>query len=272
MSTQYACPSPTGRNNAQLFLTKSGTLVDRHGRAWGKSSIRRMAMDALPPDLHGAAGAGEKSDHEHKEMALRSELQRLLDEYDMHDEVAAAVMALVDKFFPPSEHNRSGPGPNAVRGKGARDGPLSRHRAPGGDADEPNLEAIAKFLAGKGLSPAEVAEAIEIVKRDHEEARDARPENAINGGFGGRFSGANKGAPSGKYPGLQPVMDADLAKEFPGIDYTAADPYGEPVSQRLEREAATVRERGGRLAGDTAPCFDAELQTLIDNVKTTMFG
>jgi hypothetical protein len=59
MSTQFACPSPRGTNHAGLYLTKGGTLVDRHGNDWGASSIRRMANDAAlgaPP----GTGTGER--------------------------------------------------------------------------------------------------------------------------------------------------------------------------------------------------------------------
>jgi hypothetical protein len=248
MATPFACPSPRGSNNAGLFLTKPGTLVDKHGRSWGASSIRRMALDAALPD------ANAERDHEHRGNELHADMQKLVDEFDLHDEVADAVMSLLAKHFPPQ--SKRGPGPDATRGAGARD------RRRGADArddrDDDGLAEFRKHLAAKGLNADEIAEACEIAKRDREdEATDRLPANAIHGGMHGYRSGVSKHA-----------TDADLEAEFAGIEYTSRDVYGEPVSERERRD--TVRERGVRLGGDRA--FDAELEQLIANVKVGAFG
>jgi hypothetical protein len=96
--TQYACPSPTGRNDAQLFLTRSGTLVDKHGRAWGKSSIRRLALDAaLAPE---ASGRTQRSTAEwaqsHARAALFEALEEACREHELTDDEHKELQELVD--------------------------------------------------------------------------------------------------------------------------------------------------------------------------------
>jgi hypothetical protein len=61
MATLFNAPSPRGTNHAGLYLTKAGTLVDKHGRAWGKSQIKTMAMDAAlaPPVSATNLSSGE---------------------------------------------------------------------------------------------------------------------------------------------------------------------------------------------------------------------
>ena len=180
MSTLFACPSPKRTNHQGLWLNSAGELFDRSGRRWGRSQIAGMAMDAMPPEL----ATGER-DHEAREMELRAELQRVLDEFDLHDEPAAAIMALVDKHFPAP--NKRAPGPDATRGKGARDGPLSRHRAPGGhDDDDDEIERrVKEYLEGHGLDPASVKKALEIMRRDRAAAAvsdDELPNNRFGNG------------------------------------------------------------------------------------------
>jgi hypothetical protein len=172
----FAAPSPKGTNYQGLFLNSAGELFDRSGRRWGRSQIAKMAQDAMP-DLHGAVGAGEKSDYERREGELKAEMQKLCDEFDLHDEVAAAVIGLVDKHFP--SRSLRGPGPNATLGKGAgaRDrGPLDRHRGPGGDEDEDDaiVERIREFLASKGLDDEVIEEALKRVRTDREAAAKDR--------------------------------------------------------------------------------------------------
>ena len=259
----FAAPSPKNTNNAGLYLTKAGSLIDKRGAYWGRSQIVKLAMDAMPHDL------GER-DHERRGTDLQNEMQKLVDDFDLHDEVGAAIMALYAKHFPVP--NRRAPGPDAVRGKGARDGPLSRHRAPGGDEDDDDddfAEKVRAYLSGKGLSDDDVEKAIEIARRDRAaKVADELPENAIANG------------PPIK---CRVESDADLEKEFPGFSNTTADPYGEALSARREREADEVRREGERigsrlpsggvsrrLSNDVA--FDAELTQLIENVKVGVFG
>jgi hypothetical protein len=49
MATLFACPSPSCRNDARLYLDSKGRLLDRRGAYWGKSQIRKMALDAALP-------------------------------------------------------------------------------------------------------------------------------------------------------------------------------------------------------------------------------
>jgi hypothetical protein len=268
MATLFDAPSPTGRNDAKLFLNSRGQLLDRYGRHWGGSQIRKMAHDALPPDVHGAPGAGEKPDHERSAQEMKAEMQKLVDDYDLHDEVAAAVMALCEKHFPASASNKRGPGPDAVKGAGARDrhrvgrdaGPLSRHRAPGGrdDDDDEIDEKVREFLRGKGLDDESIEIAIKKAREDREAARDSRPQNAIHGGRGGRLSGVVKDAESPE----------SLEVQYPGIGNVLRDTLGE-----LDRERFAPLGGGSRpmLAGDAVICMDdAELAQLypgIENVK-----
>jgi hypothetical protein len=269
MATLFDAPSPSGRNDAKLFLNSRGQLLDRYGRHWGGSQIRKMAHDALPPDLgHGAAGAGETNEHERKASEMRAAMQKLMDGFDLHDEVAGAISALLDKYFP--AENRRAPGPDAVRGAGARDrgGPLSRHRAPGGgdeddESDGPDLERFARFLAQKGLDRTEIAEALKIVGAG--EAEDEIPENAVHGGppIKGRVG-----------------PELDLAKEYPGSELVTRDVYGDqPEPSRHLIGGGIVARVGSRSmpAGDAALASDEDIEEQITREygpgpKVGMFG
>jgi hypothetical protein len=261
----FAAPSPKNTNRARLFLDERGQLFDRKtGAFWGRSSIARMAHDAMPPDLHSAVGAGKESDHERREGELKSEMQKLCDEFDLHDEVAAAVMGLVNKHFP--VRNIRGPGPNAVRGKGATDKSKNRAR----DAEEPDFEAFASLLRRKGLSEEDIEAAHALVQGG--EATDRLPVPGPEG-RGGHLSGRSKDDD-----------EAAFEREYPESRNTTRDIYGaprgdfDPVREAGERAAARLPGGGisRRLpAGDVALADDETMAREypgIENVKTTVFG
>jgi hypothetical protein len=92
----FDAPSPRGTNYAGLYLTKGGTLVDRRGRSWGASQMRRMALDAamtssVPKKPHNPLATGARNDFD-------SALKELCDALGLEtEEVAGQVGDIIDE-------------------------------------------------------------------------------------------------------------------------------------------------------------------------------
>ena len=177
MATQFACPSPTGRNNQQLFLTKAGVLTDKHGRAWGASSIRRMAQDAALPATNFATG-GEKDGKKwtpadwqaaHTRHSLDDALEEACTAHGLDDEQHKELRELVRKHLSGEAQED--------KGMGATDD----------DVDEDAVEErVREFLSSKGLDDQTISEALKRVKADRAAAKDRLPLNGLHG-TGGQY-------------------------------------------------------------------------------------
>jgi hypothetical protein len=255
MSTaMFACPSPSGRNNAGLYLDTGGSLRDRHGNYWGKSQIRRMAHDAaLAPEPSGEPQRSQRSTAEwaqsHARTALYEALGEACREHELTDDEHTELRDLIDQHL-------SG---EAQADKGA--GAVDRDKGAAALDDDEVFEKVREILRSKGLDDETIERAIEVAKKDRAEAKDRLPVPATRGGMGGYRSGRSKD----RYD------ETDFAKDYPE-SVTTADPYGEPVSRRLERDADPAREAGERAAarlpgggvsrrlaaGDAVPCATDE--------------
>jgi GNAT superfamily N-acetyltransferase len=275
MPTLFDAPSPSGRNNARLYLDSKGHLLDRYGRHWGGSQIRKMAFDALPPDL----GTGEKPKKPmnwHASAArndLNAALKKLCDVMGWEHEDAAGQ---VDDIL--AEHERKQVQEHAAAlgvggGKGAGKGALDKAKgaaARDDDDEEDEIdERVRKLLRGKGLADDDVEKAIELARKDREEARDSRPQPATRGGFGGRFSGATKDVES-EYGGGH-LLDLP--------DYTPdPDRFGsgyDPLKGRDPARNLPGRGISRTLSNDAAIASDAEFAREypgIENVGTSEWG
>jgi hypothetical protein len=254
-----------GHDAHGVFMTKGGSMITK--RDWPKMK-RTLTFDELVSPT-GAAGAGEKDEHERKASEMRAAMQELMDGFDLHDEVAGAISALLDKYFP--AENRRAAGPNSVRGKGARDGPLSRHRAPGGDEDD-DFAGFRKLLRGKGLDDQSVERAVGYARRDREEAEDRIPKNGLYGTGGHTSRG-----PSGN----SRDYDLDLPDTTLGMGNYEPDPNRlSPTYDPSKGRDPAARLPGGgtsrRLsAGDAA--LDEDIERQIEREygpgpKIGMFG
>jgi hypothetical protein len=175
--TLYNCPSPRGSNNAQLFLTKAGHLVDRHGRDWGKSQIARLAMDELPssardlpaPELTPEQRAEVEEDE--RVQKLCHALEAAMEKLNLRPEYAGALLKVIEQH---KKHEWK------TSGAGAKD-------------EEPDRTGLHEFLRGRGLSEDDLEELDEILARSEEEpAEDRLPVPATKGGYGGYRSGRSK--------------------------------------------------------------------------------
>jgi hypothetical protein len=255
MATLFDAPSPSGRNNARLFLNSRGQLLDRYGRHWGGSQIRKMAFDALPPDFAAGGKSAEETDwgKQDRHDEARSDLRRFCSKHGLdvgqQKELSELFGRHLDRL--PRE-----------AGAGTTDnaGPLSRHGVPGdSDDDDEVVEKVREYLSGHGLDDESIETALEKVKRDRAEAKDRLPVNALHGGMHGYRSGRSKDA------------EVDLSKEFPGSEYTTRDVYGAPTSEqydpvRVQGERIGASMPGGGVtrrgyAGDMA--FDEETERNI---------
>jgi hypothetical protein len=247
-TTQYACPSPSGRNDAGLYLTKAGALVDRDGRYWGQSAVRRLAQDAaLAPETSGRT---QRSTAEwaqsHARAALFEALEEACREHELGDDAHEQLRDLVERTLKGEADDN--------RGMGALD-------------DESELDdKIREYLRGKGLADDDVEKAIELARKDREEARDSRPENAIHGGRGGRFSGATKDDVDRDYPNNL----IDMPDYSPDPDRFA--PHYDPLKMR---DPARNLPGGGvsrRLAGDGVEVTDAEMAREYPGIENCIAG
>jgi hypothetical protein len=262
MTTMYNAPSPRGTNNAGLYLTRAGHLVDKHGNHWGRSSMK-MALDAA---LASPMSTGPKKPQNpiaaQARGSLHSELKKLCDAMGLeHGELRDQITDLIDEAERKSlqEYVASLGGPEG-KGKGALDD----------DDDEDDEideidERVRKLLRGKGLADDDVEKAIELARKDRAEAKDRLPANAIHGGMGGHLSGVSKHGD-----------DLDLTSEYgPGIQNTTRDVYGaarsdenpyDPV-RRLGERAAERLPGGGvsrRLTGDVVLATDEDIEQQIE--------
>jgi hypothetical protein len=158
--TLYNCPSPKNTNNAGLYLTKAGHLVDRHGRDWGRSSMRRMALDAELDGMTPSPSANEDDGCEEKMKALRMELERLIDVdgLGLLDKSKGAIIKLLNKHCPDTWH-RDG-------GAKAKDAAKHHRRARDEDDEEWGPEALRRYLEEHtGLAPDVIADACALCEQ-----------------------------------------------------------------------------------------------------------
>jgi Pex14 N-terminal domain len=267
---QFACPSPRGSNNAGLYLTKAGHLVDRHGRSWGRSSMKKMAQDAAMPDTSRPTKP-QNPQATTARVDIGSALQKFCAAHGLDPE---KVRAEVDDLL--NEHERRaiqsyaqslGSGTGGV-GKGARDddrGAAACDRD--GDDDASVEQRVREFLASKGLDDEEVEEALKRVRADREEARDSRPQPATRGGFGGRFSGATKDDVESEYGGGHLLDLPDYSPD--------PDRFGSGYDPLKRRDPARNLPGGGisrRLSNDAALASDADLAKEYPGIENVIVG
>jgi hypothetical protein len=252
----FAAPSPKNTNHAGLYLTKAGTLVDRHGRRWGRSQIVKLAMDAALPGSEQSAAMTE----------LRSALHRACNAAGLTTEQHQEIYDLIHEHLSGQAEEDRGAGATDRRGRARDAGPLDRHRVPGDEDGDDGFEKFREYLRGQNLDHEAIEAAVAIAKRDHEiPTTDRLPDNARHGGMGGRLSGRSNDddfdygeteADPAPYTGLRPTelrpatepfwnsgkdpvrnlpgggtsrrlsndralaTDADLTREYPGIEHT----------------------------------------------------
>jgi hypothetical protein len=267
MATMFACPSPKGTNNAQLFLTRAGRLVDRRGNDWGASSIRRMARDEALTPAFGAERAWTPMDHQAARTRhdLEEALKTACEAHGLDDGEHKELLDLIHGHLKGEAQEGRGMGATD-RGKGALD-------------DDAVEERVRKLLADKGLDEETIEEALKRVRADREAARDSRPQNAVHGGFGGRLSDASKD-------------EEAFEREFPDSKYTSRDVYGSPASENFDPDvdrpgynpkvyraglhAAEELSGGGvsrRLSNDAAlEASDEEMEALYPGISNVRAG
>jgi hypothetical protein len=245
----FHAPSPKNTNRAQLYLNARGELVDRSGAFWGKSQIKKMALDAALPGTEW----NERSDAVHPRLAqLMAELKSLVEKGDLESGLHKKLVETLSRHV--GELGRAD-------GAGTTDNanPLDRHGVPG---DEGELDAkVREYLRGHGLDDESVERAIEIAKKDRAEAADRIPKSGLYG-TGGHTSRGPSGSSRDRYD------EADFRRDYPE-SVTSPDVYGEPVSERLMRHADPAREADeraaarlpGRGVSRRMPAGDASLAT-----------
>jgi hypothetical protein len=224
-------------------------MLDRYGRHWGASSMRKMALDtalAAPPDTGTGKrkwGPGDWAKN-HTRHALGDALEAACTEHGLSDDEHQALRDLVEQHL--HGEAQSGGAAATDKGAGAR------------DADDEIDAKVRELLKGHGPDDESVERAIAMARKDREAARDSRPENAIHGGFGGRLSGVSK-----------EESPESMEVQYPGIGNVLGDNYGEqPEPPRLSGRPM--------YAGDAA--FDEDIEEVLareygsSGPKIGMFG
>jgi hypothetical protein len=249
------------------YLTKGGSMISRKDWSRFKGAVDELGSPAgekpkKPMNWHASAARND----------LNAALKKLCDVMGWeHEDMAGQIGDILDEAE--AEQVRAHAATLGVGGNGAGKGALDDDD----EDDDASVERrVREFLASKGLDSETIEEALKRVKADREAAaKDRLPLNGRHG-TGGHTS---RGPSGSRYD------ETDFMKDYPA-SVTTADPYGEPVSRRLERDADPAREAGERAAarlpgggvsrrlaaGDEALGFDAELTQLIENVKVGMFG
>jgi hypothetical protein len=269
----FPCPSPTGRNDAGLFLNERGELCDKYGGLWARHGT--MALDALPPGLPAPKISDEERDmldHEEKMAALCTELQHAMGEsgLDLHPEARGVLIEIM---------NRHCQGHHSIRGRphhGATDVEMRaalRHVAGenGHDADAPDLEEFVKFLRQRGLDEEAIREALQIVQGSGE-ASDKFP---VSGVLGGALSGHHREAGESTYQkhgvrhhGHHGAIDA--AKEAAsriGTVYGPAAAGRRLTKAERQQIAADARTEGERMR--SLESRFPEIAANLSRIKTT---
>jgi hypothetical protein len=270
-TTLFDAPSPRGTNHAGLFLTKAGHLVDRHGRDWGRSTMKTLALDAAldPPVAFGAERKWTPNDWQasHTRKALEAALQEATEAHGLDDGQHKELLELIHRHLKGEAQEG--------RGAGATDNDDNDDDA---DNDDDFAQKVRAYLSGKGLDPKSIDQAVEIVTRNRAAGVDERPQNAIRGGFGGKLSGATKDEVEAEYGGSHML---DLPDYSPDPDRDRLPGYRQSVYAASERAMRRVAGGGVGRRIDTPPgasdaaMSDADLAKEypgIENVGTSMFG
>ncbi len=222
----FPCPSPKGTNHAGLFLNERGDLVDRNGNLWGKSGT--MAMDSLPRDLSVQRELATKAARKEIKKLARERVRRLARD-TMHDLPF---------------------GGDLVRQKDC----------PEAFDAEARLEMLRHYLRGRGLSDADVEEAIEHARRDlaaRGEAVDTIPANALHGGFGEAISQKSRDEFERKHP------------EAARVEVESYGPERDRFDERIHPQSRDRRQQAHDAA--TTARSAARMHALgVDRVLTTL--
>jgi hypothetical protein len=232
-----------------VFMTKGGSMITK--KDWPKMK-RTLAYN--DNELSGSGerdGAGTQEDL----AKLRATIKALARKSGKDD---GEYQKMLDNVL--GHHGQSD-------GAAATDGPLSRHKVPGGDEDDEDDEfaEFRKLLRGKGLDDESVERAVGHARRDREEAEDVLPHNALGGRLHGRTGSGS----------IRPDSDAQLEKQYPGISRTSMDPYGAPRSdenpydptRRLGERLAERLPSGGsgrRLSNDAGLAADEDIERVLE--------
>jgi hypothetical protein len=192
-NTLFDARSPSGRNDAKLYLNSKGQLFDRFGRHWGRSSMR-MAQDAAlatpmstgpkkPMNWHASAARND----------LNAALKKLSDVLGLPEEVADRIGTIIEdaereaiQEYAASLGGGAGKRTGSTdKGKGALDktkGAAARDDDDDDRDDDDFAARVRSFLKGKGLDDRSVEQAVEIAVRNRAAGIDERPENHLDGG------------------------------------------------------------------------------------------
>ena len=155
-----AFDSPS-HSRAGTFVTKGGSAISR--RDWPK--FKGVFDDVSATNM--ASGGGVKWgpaqwDAAHARHAVHDAIEEACSAHGLGDAQRKALLDLVDQHLQGEARNEGAAATDKSRGAGARD-----------DDDETELdEKIREYLSGHGLADDDVEKAIEIARRDREEARE----------------------------------------------------------------------------------------------------
>jgi hypothetical protein len=260
-NTMFAAPSPKNTNRAQLYLNKRGELMDRNGAFWGRSQIKKMAMDAAlgaPPDTGEREWGPQDWAVNHTRHALGDAIEEACTAHGLDDEQHKALRDLVEQHLFGTAENKGMGAVDKSKGKGAI------------DEDDEIDRKVREYLKGHGLDDESVERAIAIARKDREAAAtDRLPVPATRGGMGGYRSGVSKDDFDVEYPnnlidmpdyspdpdrfssGYDPLKMRDPAARLPGGGTSRRLPAGDAalddgaIERQLEEDYGSSGPRIG---------------------------
>jgi hypothetical protein len=174
MSTKLITELKKRFGTPQAVLAALGLDADllTHNKVPVLEALRRSSPDLLALRrmlaLDAASGGGPDALKK-----MRFEIEQLLDQLDIDDEKFGRILELLEKHAPTADQSHS-------QANAANERPLT------GKDDVEEAERVGQFrnlLKDRGLSDEDVDSAVDL-------ALGILPKNALNGGMGGRLSGA----------------------------------------------------------------------------------
>ena len=185
-------PSPHGTNHAGLFIRT--TILSRD--------------QALAYDSANGIGGGNAD----KATEMRLAIENLLNELRLDEQQVGRILETLDEFAPLNRLDDDDP--NAER---------ARALVAGDDDEDDPLAAVKKLLREKGLSEADIAEALRIAAEGGKAtAKDSLP------GMGGKFAD--------RWPRMDEARQASLEAEL-DRKFGAGRIVGEPARQAADHRS-----------------------------------
>lgn len=145
----FPCPSPSGRNDAGLYLDRAGNLVDRNGALWGRRNT--MAMDSLPESVRAPHVPSASDDAE----ARVGMLKHILRGYGLDDKSCDEACQIARNELAGEVSGEDYIPASGLKSAGGMGGRLSGERSRLGEGSRPSLGTLSSEKRSSPLAESE---------------------------------------------------------------------------------------------------------------------